>query len=59
MTLKDRYVTAKVIEPRDGGGTKFEPRWGAIVRDGLIVLACLIFLPKLWPFYPCPRAAAA
>ena len=52
MTLRDRY-----IEPGAGGGGHTEPRWGAIVRDGLIVLACLIFVPKLWPFYSVPTGS--
>jgi hypothetical protein len=32
MTLKDRYVTARDLTTREGGGTKYEPRWGSIVR---------------------------
>jgi prohibitin 2 len=57
MALRDRYTTTTALEPREGGGSKIEPRWGAIVRDGLIVLLCLIFLPKLWPFYSVPTGS--
>jgi regulator of protease activity HflC (stomatin/prohibitin superfamily) len=57
MALRDRYTTTTLLEPREGGGSKTEPRWDAILRDGLIVLACLIFLPKLWPFYSVPTGS--
>ena len=45
MTIKDRYTTED------------NPRWGAIVRDGLILLAGVILLAKLWPFYSVPTGS--
>jgi prohibitin 2 len=57
MGLRDRYTTSKTLDSREGGGSTLEPRWGAIVRDGLIILACLLFLPKLWPFYSVPTGS--
>src|ERR1700723_8520 len=42
MTIKDRYTTED------------NPRWGAIVRDGLILLAGVMLLAKLWQFYSVP-----
>src|SRR3984885_4242366 len=47
MTIKDRYTTA----PHG------DPRWGAIVRDAVILLAALIILPKMWPFYSVPTGS--
>jgi prohibitin 2 len=57
MALRDRYTTTKTLEAREGGGSTLEPRWGAIIRDGLIILACLVFLPKIWPFYSVPTGS--
>jgi prohibitin 2 len=57
MALRDRYTTTKTLDSREGGGSTLEPRWGAIVRDGLIILACLLFLPKIWPFYSVPTGS--
>src|ERR1700678_4025277 len=45
MTTKDRYTTED------------NPRWGAIVRDCLILLAGAILLAKLWPFYSVPTGS--
>src|ERR1700685_2880387 len=45
MTIKDRYMSDE------------NPRWGAILRDVIILLALLIFLTKLWPFYSVPTGS--
>ena len=45
MSMKDRYMIDE------------SPRWGAILRDGIILLAALIFLTKLWPFYSVPTGS--
>jgi prohibitin 2 len=45
MTIKDRYMSDE------------NPRWGAILRDVIILLAALIFLTKLWPFYSVPTGS--
>ncbi|HTC38021.1 MAG TPA: SPFH domain-containing protein, partial [Steroidobacteraceae bacterium] len=45
MSMKDRYTIEE------------NPRWGAILRDGLILLAALIFLAKMWPFYSVPTGS--
>src|SRR6202451_931756 len=45
MTIKDRYTSED------------NPRWGAILRDGIILLAVLIFMTKLWPFYSVPTGS--
>jgi regulator of protease activity HflC (stomatin/prohibitin superfamily) len=47
MSIKDRYTS----------GTQDNPRWGAILRDGIILLAVLIFLMKMWPFYSVPTGS--
>src|ERR1700734_4367163 len=47
MSIKDRYTS----------GTQDNPRWGAILRDGIILLAVLIFLMKVWPFYSVPTGS--
>ncbi len=47
MSIKDRYTS----------GTQDNPRWGAILRDGIILLAVLIFLTKMWPFYSVPTGS--
>src|ERR1700733_1250051 len=47
MTIKDRYTTA----PHG------DPRWGAIVRDGILLLAAVIILSKAWPFYSVPTGS--
>jgi prohibitin 2 len=47
MSIKDRYTN----------GPQENPRWGAILRDGMILLAVLIFLVKLWPFYSVPTGS--
>jgi regulator of protease activity HflC (stomatin/prohibitin superfamily) len=45
MSIKDRYTSEE------------NPRWGAILRDGIILLAALIFLMKMWPFYSVPTGS--
>jgi hypothetical protein len=45
MNIKDRYTIEE------------NPRWGAILRDGVILLAALIFLVKMWPFYSVPTGS--
>lgn len=47
MSIKDRYTI-------DDGAS---PRWGAIARDGVILLAVLVLIPKLWPFYSVPTGS--
>jgi hypothetical protein len=47
MSMKDRYTTA----PHG------EPRWGAIARDGILLLAAVIILSKAWPFYSVPTGS--
>src|SRR6267154_2216510 len=47
MNIKDRYTN-----PPHG-----DPRWGAIARDAVILLAALIILPKMWPFYSVPTGS--
>jgi len=46
MALKDRYESAAA-----------EYHWGALARDGLIGLAALLLLWKLWPFYSVPTGS--
>ena len=46
MALKDRYESAAA-----------EYHWGALARDGLIGLAALLLLWKLWPFYSVPTSS--
>src|SRR5580692_8791749 len=45
MSMKDRYTIEE------------DPRWGAIARDAVILLAALIFLSKAWPFYSVPTGS--
>src|SRR5271156_199736 len=45
MTIKDRYTSED------------NPRWGAILRDGIILLAVLILIAVLWPFYSVPTGS--
>ncbi len=47
MSIKDRYTTP----PHS------EPRWGAIIRDAIILLAVIIIVPKAWPFYSVPTGS--
>src|SRR5216684_2506684 len=49
MSIKDRYTS--------GSGSQESPRWGAIARDGIILLAALVVLPKMWPFYSVPTGS--
>src|ERR1700730_635317 len=47
MNLKERYEI----------GPHGELRWGAMVRDGGILLVVIIFLAKLWRFYSVPTGS--
>jgi prohibitin 2 len=47
MNIKDRYEI----------GPHGELRWGAMIRDGVILLAAVILLAKLWPFYSVPTGS--
>jgi prohibitin 2 len=49
MSIKDRYIS--------GSGSQENPRWGAMLRDAVILLAALIFLMKMWPFYSVPTGS--
>ena len=51
MNIKDRYIGGS------GSGSQENPRWGAMLRDGVILLAALIFLMKMWPFYSVPTGS--
>lgn len=57
MSLTDRYMMTSTADPRGGGPSRTEARWGTIIRDGLIALGCFIVLLIVYPFYTVPTGS--